>query len=349
MQGSPHDSPHDSPRAEPARATPDLAATGDDSEEENWAWYLYGVWRALDAEARALLDAAAAALATEPPDESPDQQPLELIASGELQALTRRVPLADFSPEAISAHGDDRAWLEQSARRHNAVVEVAQRERAILPAKFGSVYPRAEDVRAALLERHDALRDHLIWLDGCDEWAVHLYSELASLRRRAEQEQNQRQGDAGSAREQLAAASPGRAYFLRRKLADELADATERLLDDLIAQGLEAFARHARAAEVTRQLSGARLSQQDHEQDQQDQQDQGGAGVEVMLATLLVPRDAVEAFSADVAAFVQREPGLWSEQSGPWAPYSFAAVPAEPDAPDAPEGADVSEGFGGGA
>lgn len=334
MQGPPRDPSRDPRSAEPA-------ATSDD---ERRAWYLYGVWRASDAEARALLDATMAALAADP-DGQADQQPLELIAGGELRALTRRVPLADFAPEAISAHGDDPAWLELSARRHNAVVEAAQRARAILPAKFGSVYPRAEDVRAALLERHDALRDHLIWLDACDEWAIHLFGDLASLRRRAEQEQ----GDAGSVREQLATASPGRAYFLRRKLADELADASERLLDDLIARAFDQFARHTRAAELTRRLSGARLSQPDRAEDRESE------GAEIMRAAFLVPRDAVETFSADVAAFVQREPGLWSEQSGPWAPYSFAAGPAEPEPPDAPVGYDDTddtvdvEGFGGGA
>jgi hypothetical protein len=278
--------------------------------EHAWGWYLYGVIRATpDAQATLAADKVDATAPT-------DEQPLELLASGALLAVARRVPLAEFSPEAISAHADDPAWLELSALRHNAVIEAVHRRHTMLPAKFGSVYARAQDVRAALHDEQTALRAQLAWLDGCDEWGVRLYGDLAAIRQRGETQR----GDVARLRQELETASPGRAYLLRRKLADAQTDMAEGLLDDLIAQTYSQFVRHARAGLLTGRMAGARL-----DLDQDDPQ------AEVMRAAFLVPRDATPAFIAEVDAVAERQPGLWSTYSGPWAPYSFTAPPAGPE------------------
>ena len=284
--------------------------TPDMTPDHAWGWYLYGVIRATpDAQATLAGDILDATAPT-------NEQPLELLASGELLAVARRVPLAEFSPEAISAHADDPAWLELSALRHNAVIEAVHRRHTLLPAKFGSVYPHAEDVRAALHDEQAALRAQLAWLDGSDEWGVRLYGDLAAIRQRGEAQR----GDVARLRQELETASPGRAYLLRRKLAGAQADMAESLLDDLIAQTYGQLARHARAGLLTGRMAGARL----------DQDDSQG---ELMRAAFLVPREATQAFIAEVDAVAERQPELWSAYSGPWAPYSFTAPPAEPEEP----------------
>ncbi|HEY7976235.1 MAG: GvpL/GvpF family gas vesicle protein [Ktedonobacterales bacterium] len=285
-------------------AQPEMSAP-----DHSWGWYLYGVIRAAPDTQERL-----ARLAQGEPGQAPapGEQPLELLASGELLAVVRGVPLADFSPEAISAHADDPAWLEQSARRHNSVIEAVHRGDTMLPAKFGSVYPRAEDVRAALRDEQATLRDHLAWLDGCDEWGVRLYGDLVAIRQRGEAQHS----DVARLRQELEAASPGRAYLLRRKLADAQASVADDLLNHLIAQVYDQFAHHARAGLLTWRMAGARLDQDD-------------AHAELMRAAFLVPRDSAQAFIAEVGAVAARQPELWSAYSGPWAPYSFAAQQPE--------------------
>lgn len=291
------------PQAQP-EMTPETSAP-----DHNWGWYLYGVILAAP-DAQGSL----ARLAQGEPGQAntPTEQPLESLASGELLAVVRRVPLADFSPEAISAHVDDPAWLEQSARHHNAVIEAVHREHTMLPAKFGSVYPRAEDVRAALQGEQATLRDHLAWLDGCDEWGVRLYGDLAAIRQRGEAQHS----DVARLRQELETASPGRAYLLRRKLADARASVADDLLDRLIAQIYDQFAHHARAGLLTWRMAGARLEQDDPH-------------AELMRAAFLVPRESAQAFIAEVGAVAKRQPGLSGVYSGPWAPYSFAAEQPE--------------------
>jgi Gas vesicle synthesis protein GvpL/GvpF len=270
--------------------------------DEDWGWYLYGITTA-EQTTRRTADTVSA-----PPPTAEIDDALESITSGDLVAVGRRVPLAEFAPEALRAQADDPAWLETVARRHNAVIEAIHRSRTILPAKFGSVYVQAEDVRAALVEEHDALRARLKWIDGCDEWGVRLYGDVATILQRADEEQE----SVRRLRADLASASPGRAYFLQRKLTDERAGAVDRLVDDLVGQAYDHFARHARAGQVTRRLSGSSINQ--------DQQN-----AEVLRAAFLVPQESAVRFIEDVRRFSESQVGLWCEYSGPWPPYSFAA------------------------
>lgn len=295
MQGQPQAQPETTPKT--------------NAFDHGWGWYLYGVILAApDAQGRvARLAQGNPAGAT-----APTEQPLELLASGELMAVVRRVPLVDFSPEAISAHADDPAWLEHSARHHNAIIEAVHRDHTMLPAKFGSVYPHAEDVRAALQDEQATLRDHLVWVDGCDEWGARLYGDLAAIRQRSETQHN----DVARLHKDLEAASPGRAYLLRRQLADAQASVADALLDHLIAQAYSQFARHTSAGLLTWRMAGARLDQDDPH-------------AELMRATFLVPRESAQAFIAEVDVVAERQPGLWGVYSGPWAPYSFA--PEQPE------------------
>jgi hypothetical protein len=295
------DSPDSLHAADDAMAMP--APTG-----EEWGWYLYGITRRTQEPSDDITDITAG-VSLETDDQ---EQPLEVIPSGELLAIVRRVPLARFTPEALRYQAEDPTWIETAARRHNAVLERIHRARTVLPAKFGSVYVSAEDVQTALRDEHDRLLERLNWLDGCDEWGVRLYGNLAAIRQRAETEQD----SVHRLREELASASPGRAYFLRRKLADELASIAERLLDDLVEQAYERFARHAKAGQLSQRIAGSRISQDDD-------------SAEILRAVFLTSREEKEAFIADLSAFAESQPGLWCEYSGPWPPYSFAARPTD--------------------
>ncbi len=284
----------------------DPALTG-----EGWGWYLYGITRG-DQQARADISAHATEAFREAGDHSgaaPNEvsEPVETVASGALVAVVRPVPLVDFSAEGLSARAEDPVWIETMALRHNAVLERIHQTRAILPAKFGCVYTSAGDIQMALDEERESLLSRLDWVDDCDEWGVRLYGDVATLRRRADSETESVRG----LREEMASASRGRAYFLQRKLADELAGALDHLLVALTTEAYERFARHAKAGEISRRITSSRITP--------DEQ-----SAELMRAAFLVPRVSAEAFIADLNGFSESQPDLWLEYSGPWPPYSFA-------------------------
>jgi len=274
-------------------------------------WYLYGITRrSTDAEGLEPLSDAHDD-AESPLGHETGHERLQLLGEGNLAAVIRRVRRSDYTAEALQAHLSDPDCLEMMVRRHNAVIAGIHQEQAILPSRFGGVYARTEDVAAAMREHHDALLAQVEWLDGCDEWAVHVYVDPQGVRARVRAEQA-----AEPLQHQLAGARPGRAYFLRRKLEDELTARISRKTEELAHAANDGFARLAIATRAERpaHLSG------------------GDSGdIEVLRAALLVHRERRDELVAELGACAEEQDGWRCAYSGPWPPYSFAAFSAGSD------------------
>ena len=282
---------------------------------DKWGWYLYGITRR-------------GALATTPPERGSgargtadvaldlggdEGEPVQVLDCGALAAIVRCVPLADFSEDALRARHDDNAWFAAMAHRHNQVIAAIHQQQAVLPAKFGSVYARAEDVQRAVAEAQEALLAQLERVEGCDEWAVHMYADHPTIARRlaAEHPKVQR------LQQELASAPPGRAYFLQRELEAERAAAVEEVLRELPQTAYEHLVRRAAASRVTQPTRSTPNAQGE---------------IEVLRAAFLVQRAHADTFLTELRSYVEGRDGIHCEYSGPWAPYSFA-MPLEEEEP----------------
>lgn len=244
-------------------------------------------------------------------DLGPDHAQVRLLACGRLAAVVKQVPLADFTTEALQARLADPTALAASVREHDGVIRAVHQRQTILPAKFGAVYARLEDIEAALEHRHDTLLAQLERLAGCDEWAVHVYVNHGIV-------QNQVRADhaADPAMQQLAATRPGRAYFLRRRFDEALATKTREVAEDAAQM---AYRRLSRLAAESIADRPAHPSHDEH------------GDMEVLRASFLVRREQRDAFIAEVCACRDTD-GAWRcTYSGPWPPYSFAAIPDRDD------------------
>ena len=248
-------------------------------------WYFYGITRS-------------GAL----PQASGDDE-LQLLEFSGLAAVVRPVLLADFSSAVLQERLRTAAALEDMVRSHNEVVEAVHAQKPILPAKFGMVYASADDVVSALQPEHDALLDQLNRLDGCDEWAVHIYADRDAIRRHIAAIDPEIQ----QLREERAAARPGRAFFLDRQLEHELERATDR---ELVTAAQAAFEWIAGCAVAGQMNPPAPVT--------------NSAVTEILRASFLVPRDSAEQFEKRVRSSADADAGLHCEYSGPWPPYSFA-------------------------
>jgi hypothetical protein len=232
---------------------------------------------------------------------------LQMLECGSVAAVAKTVPLADFSDEALQKRVQDPGTLAELVTDHNAVIATIHDQMPILPAKFGGVYAQVEGLLAAIEGQHEALAAQLDRVDGCDEWAVHVYlnrdrfgDEIAA----SDPVLNQLRQDA-------ATASPGRAYLLQRKLAEGITRAITRESADLSRQCLEQLERPAVAAQpgpASRAPSGP------------------SAEMEILKAAFLVKREMLDAFDAEAEAISINHAELRCERSGPWPPYSFASV-----------------------
>ena len=286
------------------RAVAEQVDVPDMRESADQAWYLYGIIRTPQPHRKQNGSDESGVTQTlgTPTLES---GPLKLVEHGDLAAVVRPVSRDEFTEQALQERLRDPVALEEMARAHNQVIATIHDQQAILPARLGSVYAQLEDVRMALEPVLDALRAQLDRLEGCDEWAVHVYADPAVVQRRvAAEEPSIRQ-----LQEDLDTARPGRAYFLQRKLSTSLAAATDRALDELAAAAYERLMQLAVAGQIGR---SARSAQGDKPE------------VELLRAAFLVPRTSADVFLRAVDSLAPDQAGARAECSGPWPPYSFA-------------------------
>ncbi len=288
-------------RAVDATATAARRGEPATSPDETQGWYLYGITRSgafSEARLREIEGMSAGG-------------PVHAQEFGAVAAVGQYVWLSEFGTESLRARLEDAQWLESVVRRHNDVISALHQQRAILPSKFGSVYASPVSLCAELESLQSALNALLDRVSDCDEWAVRLFIDRDALR---EHVRVTHQGIAPM-QQDLAGASPGRAYLLRRKLDEQLDRASEQAAGALAAEAYAQLARHAAAAQPSPLSHRAR-----------DAADE----VEALRAAFLVPRAATAAFVEATRACAAGSQMVRSECSGPWPPYSFATFVEEP-------------------
>lgn len=232
--------------------------------------------------------------------------PIERIEDGGLATIVSRVPHSEFGSEALRHNLNDMAWLERTAREHEAVLDAALLATTIVPLRMCTVYESTESVLRMLERERDALADALGFLEGRLEWSVKVLVASAALidTATAQLEPDEEPQPASERR------GEGGAYMLRRR--------RERLLRQR-AQSI--------AAEVTEQVH-ARL--QDWAIDAvtrpaQNRELSGHEGEMVLNAAYLVERERTGELKRLVAELEahHRELGITIELTGPWPPYNF--------------------------
>jgi gas vesicle protein GvpL/GvpF len=271
--------------------------TEEQPHSETRGWYLYGITRGgMSATDLNRQQALSELLVT---------APLELVQEGALAAIVQSVPLSEFEAEALEARGDDAAWLEALVSGHNEVITRVHERQAVLPARFGSLYPDTAAVRGALADARDELAAQLDRLEGHDEWAVHVYADPELSERVAADARIQ------SLEEEIATARPGRAYFLKRKLEEERAAASRQAVMHLAQTAYEQLAQFADTGQVSPPVRTATRA---------------GGLTEILRAAFLVARAELDAFRAELLTLESRH-GVQTELTGPWPPYSFVTLP----------------------
>jgi hypothetical protein len=220
------------------------------------------------------------------------------------------VHLSEFEENVLQAGSSDPVRLAAIAHTHNEVIASVHRDQAVLPAKFGAIYARADALLDALARHQTAILDQLDRLEGCDEFAVHVYAEARTVQLRVTEadEANRR------LRHDIATSSPGHAYFLERKLGDALAVARSRAVQEIGQEAYDRLAAMARDGQV-RAPAGP---------------EEGSDGeTEVLRAAFLVARAETDRFLDELASLAAHREGLRAAHTGPWPPYSFAVMGEE--------------------
>lgn len=224
-------------------------------------------------------------------------EPVQTVTVDGLAAVLGPVRAEEFGQEPLSRNLEDLSWLETVARAHHRVVDVIARSAPVVPMRLATVYREEQRVVDVLVRRHGDFVEALNRVADRTEWGVKAYA-VPGMPETA---------PAPAGEEDR----PGLAYLRRRRsqlsgreVAQEAALRAAESVHDVLARHVEAVTRHR----------------------PQDNRLTGEAGWMVLNGAYLAAAEAAAEFAALVRSLADRHPELRLELTGPWPPYSFAAM-----------------------
>ena len=239
------------------------------------------------------------------PMEGVGGRPVRTISRGGLAAL-----ISDLTPQGGTTISDalrDPSVVKDMVLDHHRVLQSMVEQCTVLPLRFGAVFASDDSVEAELDAHREALCEALERIDGACEWGIKIFGDRAILRSRPAEESPAIR----AARQQIAATTEGRAFFLRRKLEEIAEEEVERAIGHCIANSRRLLTSTARAAATLKT---------------QPQAIHGRTDEMVWNGAYLVSKDREDRFFECIAALKQAHgpSGFDYECTGPWPPSSFA-------------------------
>lgn len=231
-----------------------------------------------------------------------DRTAIARVARGDLAALVSTLDARDYSGERLSERMDDAAWLTPRAVTHDSVVTWAADVGPVVPFPMWVMFSDESRVMEMLCSEDAALRDTLQRVSGAKEFGVRLSGDQHALANAALTMDTA----LAALEQQAAAAPPGQAYLLRRKIAEvrkaATRDAAVRIVEET----------HAALSECSR-ASIARATAVANE-----------PGV-LLDGAYLVSDERYEEFRSVLTGIMGTyEPaGIRIDFTGPWPPYHF--------------------------
>jgi hypothetical protein len=257
------------------------------------------------------------------PDRVEELPPVEGVVPGasavlfpveELAAIISRAPVSAFASDAASRGDNDAEWAKARAVAHHRVLEALAPWFTLAPLKFGSICKTPADL-IRLLTRHSGLfHCALNRVEGAREWGVKLHCDMEARRCAVS-------GSAPSLaplRAELAASSPGMAFFVRKKLSEAASAEARQSLAVPIANV------HGRLGAEAREAAVGRV--------QPVRGEHGGRSmIPIFNASYLVDRCREDRFHETLAGMGERlaPEGLAIAVTGPWPPYNFVSFSPE--------------------
>jgi hypothetical protein len=232
--------------------------------------------------------------------------PVERVEAEGLAVIVSRVPRSEFGAGALQRNLNDMAWLERTAREHEAILDAALLGATIVPLRMCTLYETADNVQGMLARENEALNEALGFLEDRLEWSVKVLVssdaliEVARVQLGPDDEPpsaTERRGEGG-------------AYLLGRRRERLLRQRAQSLAVDL-AEQIHARLQDWAIDAVTRPAQNPELS--------------GHEGEMLLNAAYLVERERSSELRrlVDELEAHHRELGISIELTGPWPPYNF--------------------------
>lgn len=263
--------------------------------ESTSAWWAYGIVAAGEAD-----DAAAGLMGVEP------GAAVEAVAEGDLAMLVSRVPLAEYGDAALREHLEDIAWLERTARAHEAVQQAVLDRQTLVPLRLCTIYRDLDRIHHALKENGQVFSRNLAALAGAKEWGVKVFLDPRSMTAEGAPEDAGSAGDSGDS---------GVAYLANRQRERDRADQA----DELCRTCVEDVQRAVVAVSIGERINPVQRPEAH------------GRDAEMILNGAYLVEDEL---AGELGATISRLQEHWTQQgllvelTGPWPPYNFVSESA---------------------
>lgn len=251
-------------------------------------------------------EAAQAIAANDLPSPIEENSALEMIARGDLTAVTSIVSLSTYGEEGLAKHLGDAAWTAVRAMRHEQVVEHFAKRTSVVPLRFGTIYLERASVEQMLAERAAELKKIIERIRDREEWGVNVFCDRLKLNDAIAELSSRLRELSEEARN----ASPGQAYLLKKKLDGLKTDEARRELARIIDQIESTLSAEVDGAKRVRVLKVESTE----------------SGELKAKFAFLVQRSKFDRFrsKAERLAADFNDAGIRLELTGPWPAYNFA-------------------------
>lgn len=229
---------------------------------------------------------------------------VDAITEGTLAAFSTPVDLRAYSQQAVDAHSGDIEWLGAIGYRHQAVMQALMDGGTVIPLRAFTLFGSRQMVEAQLRSGRDQFVKVLERLAGKQEWTLRIEFDP----QRWNEALASRVDSLGAMVKEIAAAPPGKAFLLKKKLDDERKKASREAELQVV-------------AEIEQQV----LSRLACETVAESRQARDGAFPQI---NVLINRDeevVLQELHRDLSDRYSSE-GITLAVSGPWPPYTFASV-----------------------
>jgi hypothetical protein len=233
--------------------------------------------------------------------------PVQLLPIEGLTAVVSIFPASSAVRDSAVSEDD---WAKSRALAHHRVLTAFAPYTALAPSKFGTVLRSLDDLAGFVRLNASALESTLNKVAECQEWGLKLFGDNGAASVSVESNPA-----LAAMQEELACASAGKAYFLRKKLQMAIEAEAQRLLVHCLTdihRELGALARDSK------QIGRLPPSKQN-----------ANKSIMLLNAAYLVERSNENQFHAALAAMRGSfsDLGLSDVLTGPWPAYNFVSLP----------------------
>ncbi|HUR80472.1 MAG TPA: GvpL/GvpF family gas vesicle protein [Thermoanaerobaculia bacterium] len=228
-------------------------------------------------------------------------------SNGGVCAVYTCVNAHEFSQEAIDSRAGDLEWLGAIGYRHQDVVSDLMKQTAIVPLRAFTLFSSEEALRTYLGEKAELLGNVLQRLDGKQEWTLQVEFDPATW----SESLASRVPSLRTLQNEIESAAPGKAFLLRKKFDDEKKRSSKEAEQHVVAE-IEQSILDKLACETVAETRERR----------------DGAFPQI---NVLINRDEESILQELHAELTDRyaNEGVTVGLTGPWPPYSFAAMSDE--------------------